>query len=76
MNECLFSSRMSLASLYNHLCDFQSENVFQMLVMLRGKAIFDIQAMILLKNRRFDEKSVTKSTIEGTHRETHIYLFY
>ena len=42
--ECLFSSRMSLESLYNHLCHFQSENVFQMLVTLRGKTIFDIQA--------------------------------
>ena len=41
--ECLFSSRMSLASLCNHLCHFQSENVFQIPVTLRRKTIFDIK---------------------------------
>ena len=48
--------RMSLASLYNHLCHFQSENVFQTPVTLPGKTIFDIQGTISLKNRRFHEK--------------------
>ena len=60
---------MSLASLYNHLCHFQSENVVQIPVTLQGKTIFDIQPTISLKNRRFDEKSETKSTTAGTHIE-------
>ena len=58
--------RVSLASLYNHLCHFQSENVL-------GKTIFDtVQATISLKNRRFDEKSATKSRTAGTHIEAQI----
>ena len=41
------SSRMSLASLYNHLCHCQSENVFQIPVTVRrGKTICHIQATI------------------------------
>ena len=69
----LFSSRMSLASSYNHLCHFQGENVFQIPVTPRGKTIFGIQATVSnsLKNRRFDEKSATKSTSAGTHTEAH-----
>ena len=51
------SSRMSLASLYNHLCNFQSENVFQIPVTVRGKTICNIQATISLKNSQFDEKA-------------------
>ena len=31
--------------------------------------IFSLQATISLKRRRFDEKSATKSTIQGTHGE-------
>ena len=65
--ECLSSSRMSLASLYNPLYHFQSESVVQIPVTLRRKTIFDKQATISLKNRRFDEKSLTKSTPAGTH---------
>ena len=39
--------------------------------MLQGNTTVDIQATISLKNRRFDEKSPTKSTTAGTHREAH-----
>ena len=53
----------------NHLCYFQSENVFQIPVTPRGKTIFDIQATISLKNRRFHEKRATKLTSAGTHTE-------
>ena len=51
------------------MCHFQSENVFQIPVMLQGKTIFYIQAMILLKNQRSDENSLSKSTSSGTHTE-------
>ena len=50
---------------------FQSENVVQIPVTLQGKTIFNMQATISLKNRRFDEKSATKSTTAGTHIEVH-----
>ena len=63
-----------LGSLYHHLCHFQSENVFHIPVTLRGTTIFDIQATISLKNRRFDEKSTTKSTFAGTHTKAQIKL--
>ena len=60
---------MRLASLCNHLCQFPRENALQIPVTIRRKTIFDMQATILWKNRRFDEKSVTKSTSAGTHTE-------
>ena len=59
-------------SLYSHLCHFchvQSENAVQIPKTLRCKTMFDIQATISLKDRRFDEKSATKSTSVGTHIE-------
>ena len=75
ITECLFSSRMSLASLNHHLCHFQNENVFQIPAALRGKTIFDIQETILLENQQFDEKSETKSTSAGTRTEAiHNYI--
>ena len=57
---------MSLASLYTHLCHFQSENVVQISVTL--------QATILLRNQQFDEKSLMKSTTAGTHTEAQSIL--
>ena len=69
--EYLFSSRISLASLYNHLRDFQSENVFQIPVRLRGKTI---QVTILLKKRQFQAKSVMKSASAGTHTEGNSFV--
>ena len=70
-NRMPVSSRISLASLYNQLCHFQSENVFKRPVTLRGKAVFHIQATNSLKHRRFDEKSATKSRSAATHTEAH-----
>ena len=61
---------MSSTSLYNHLCHFQSENVFQIpAINATKRTIFDIQATISLKNRQFDEHRVTKSTSTGKHTE-------
>ena len=47
----------------------QSGNVFQIQLTLQGKTIFIIQATISWKNRPFDDKSATKSTSVGTHKE-------
>ena len=51
------------------MCQFPSENGFQIPVTLRGKTIFGIQTTILSKNRQFHEKSATKSASAGTHLE-------
>ena len=57
---------MSLASIYNITCVTSKVKMFlQIPVTLKGKTIS-------LKNRRFDEKSATKSTFVGTHIEAHL----
>ena len=64
-------SSLGLVSLYNHLCHFQSENIFANTsnrVTLRSRLSFDIQDMISLKNRPF-EKNATKSMSAGTQTE-------
>ena len=48
--------------MYDHLCQFQSENVFQIPIRLPDETIFDIEATILLKDPRFVEKRATEST--------------
>ena len=49
--ECLFSSRMSLVSLYNHLCYFQSENVFQIPVLKTKKTRYHAKPFLEYKRR-------------------------
>ena len=65
----LILSQSSLVSLYNHLCQFKSKNIFQIPIALQRKNIVDIQAAISLKDRRFDEKGATKSTTAVTITE-------
>ena len=51
---------MSLA--YNHLCHFQSDNVFQISVTLQGKTILLYTSDNFVENQRFDEKKKHNET--------------
>ena len=64
---------MSLASLYNHLCHFQSENVFELPVTLRRKTIFDIKRRFRWKIDYFRKNERDKIDGAGTHREAQMF---